>query len=129
MTKEYKTKKYVKYIELHISCPNMEIAERIANNLVQNKLVACAQMLNIGKSMYLWNWKIEKNEEILLLAKTRWRYFNKIEKSIKKVHPYTTPEIIALPIVKVNDEYARWIDESLGLKTIDFENDKVVKNN
>ena len=127
MVKEYKTKKYVKYIEIHVTCPNMEIAERIANSLVNDKYVACAQILDTWKSVYLWNWKIEKQNEILLLLKTRWRYFKKIEKTIKELHPYTTPEIIAIPIIKANDEYVKWIDESLWLKIIDFEKDKVIE--
>jgi len=128
MAKEYETKKYVKYIEIHITCPNTETAERIANNLVNNKYAACVQILDTGKSVYLWNWKIEKQNEVLLLVKTRWRYFKRIEKTVRELHPYTTPEIIALPIIKANDEYTRWIDESLGLKIVDFENDKTVKN-
>ncbi len=127
MAKEYETKKYIKFIEIHITCPNNETAERIANKLVNNKLVACAQILDTGKSVYLWNGKIEKQNEILVILKTRARYFNRIEKEVKQIHPYTTPEIIALPIVKANDEYLRWIDESLWLKVIDFENDKVKK--
>jgi len=124
MIKEYKTKKYVKFVEIHITCPNMEIAERISNNLVSNKYVSCVQVTELNKSIYLWNGKIEKQEEILLIAKTRARYFKIIEKAVKELHPYTTPEIIALPIIKANDEYIRWIDESLWLKVVDFENDK-----
>jgi len=124
--KEYQTKKYVKYTEIHITCPNMETAERIANHLVNHKYAACVQIIDTAKSVYLWNGKIEKQNEVLLIAKTRGRYFKKIEKTVKDLHPYTTPEIIALPIIKANDEYTRWIDESLGLKIIDFENDKAI---
>ena len=118
--KEYQTRKYVKYIQIHITCPNTDTADKIANYLVWNKLVACVNILPMQKSVYLWNWKIEKQEEILLIAKTRWRFFPKIEKIVKEMHPYTTPEIIALPIIKANNEYIRWIDESLWLKIVDF---------
>ena len=127
MAKEYETKKHIKFIEIHVTCPNINTAEKIANTLVNNKYAACVQIMSMWKSVYLWNGKIEKNDEILLIIKTRSRYFNKIEKAVKEIHPYTTPEIIALPIIKENEDYIRWIDESLGLKTIDFENDKSVK--
>ena len=128
MTKEYETRKQVKYVEIHITCPNMDTAERIANNLVNKKYAACVQIIDTWKSVYLWNWKIEKQNEVLILVKTRGRYFKRIENSVKELHPYTTPEIIALPIIKANDEYTRWIDESLGLKIVDFENDRTVKS-
>jgi periplasmic divalent cation tolerance protein len=71
MTKEYETKKYVKFIEVHITCPNMETAERIANSIVSNKYAACVQIMDLAKSVYVWNGKIEKEKEILLIAKTR----------------------------------------------------------
>ena len=128
MAKEYQSKKYVKYIQVQISCPNNEIASRIANSLVANKIVACIQIIPMLKSMYLWNWQIEMENEILLVAKTRWKFFSKIEKVVKDIHPSLNPEIIALPIVKIEDDYALKIDEALWLKTIDFENNKTVSN-
>jgi len=129
MTKEYQSKKYVKYIQIQIACPNDEIADRIANYLVANKIVACIQIIPMSKSMYLWNWQIEIENEILLVAKTRWKYFSKIEKIVKEIHSSHNPEIIALPIVKISDDYALKIDEALWLKTIDFEDNKTISDN
>ena len=121
MTKEYKIKKYIRYVEIKNTCPNMDTAEKIANSLVANKLVSCVNIQKFEKSIYLWNWKIEKKEEYLLTMKTRWRFFKKIEKIIKELHTYTTPEIIAIPIIKWNEEYLRWIDQSLWLNAVEFE--------
>jgi len=47
MTKEYETKKYVKFIEIHITCPNTNTAEKIANTLVNNKYAACVQIMSM----------------------------------------------------------------------------------
>lgn len=121
MSKSYKIKKYIRYIEIKTTCPNMDTTEKIANSLVANKLVSCVNIQKFEKSIYLWNWKIEKKEEYLLTMKTRWRFFKKIEKIIKELHTYTTPEIIAIPIIKWNEEYLRWIDQSLWLNAIEFE--------
>jgi len=125
--KEYSTRKYIKYVQISITCPNIETADKISTALVNRKLVSCVQITDTIKSVYLWNWKIEKNHELILTAKTRARYFLTIEKTVKELHPYTTPEIIALPIIKWSDEYLRWIDESLWLKTVDFKDNVVVK--
>jgi len=126
--KEYSTRKYIKYIQINITCPHMESANKISAALVSRKLVSCVQITDTIKSIYLWDWKIEKNHELILTAQTRSKYFLIIEKTVTELHPYATPEIIALPIIKWSDKYLKQIDKSLWLETIDFKNDITTKN-
>ena len=102
-----------KYCIVNINCPNEEIADKIANSLVTNKLASCVQIVQTWKSIYLWEWKIEKENEILIIVKTKLDLFDKIKKKVLENHPYDVPEIIALPIIEGNKEYLDWIDESL----------------
>lgn len=59
--------------------------------------------------MFWWQGKIDKVSECLLVMKTRKYLFNKLKKAVKSLHPYDVPEIIALPLVGINKEYAAWL--------------------
>ena len=64
-------------------------------------------------SLYWWKGNIEKDSESLLVVKTSLEKLPQLTEEVKKVHPYTVPEIIALPIIGGNEDYLNWIDESL----------------
>jgi periplasmic divalent cation tolerance protein len=66
-------------------------------------------------SIYWWKGNIERDRESLLVIKTSAQRLEELIKEVKSVHPYTVPEIIALPILGGNEDYLRWIDDSLGL--------------
>ena len=85
-------------------------AKRVINTVLENKLVACAQFLNIG-SHYVWKNKICHEPEILVLFKTRQNLYKKLESKIKELHPYEIPEIISVDIVNGLQSYFKWIDE------------------
>jgi len=95
------------------TCPNQEAGEKIAQFLLEEKRVACVNLLTGLKSFYWWKGKIEKEPEVLLLIKTRLDLFPQIQTAIENLHPYETPEIIALPIKKGNKSYLQWIRDSL----------------
>ncbi len=62
-----------------------------------------------ARSFYWWEGKICGEEEFILLIKTKASLFSRLEKRIKEIHPYTVPEIIALPIEKGSPEYLDWL--------------------
>lgn len=101
------------YIQISTTTANKEEAQKIAQYLVEQKLVACVQISGPIESTYRWKGKIEIANEWLCLIKTREDLFAKVESAIKKMHPYETPEIIAVPIVKGSKEYLKWIDYDL----------------
>src|ERR1044072_963081 len=82
-----------------MTAPSSEEAERIAEMLVKKKLAACVQVLPEMKSIYFWKGEVQRDNERLLLAKTTRANFEALEREVRAIHSYETPEIVALPIV------------------------------
>ncbi len=101
------------YIQVTTTTETKELAEKIAYSLVEAKLAACVQITGPITSIYRWRGKVENIQEWLCLIKTQDDLYNKVEATIKSLHPYETPEIIAVPIIKGSKEYLRWIDDGL----------------
>lgn len=97
------------YIQISTTTETKEQAQKIAKYLVGQKLAACVQISSPIESTYRWKGKVETAQEWLCLIKTRAPLFKKAEAAIKKLHPYETPEIIAVPIVKGSKEYLDWL--------------------
>lgn len=95
------------------TCPDQETAGSIAGQLVQNGLAACVNMVPAIKSVYQWQGKIEQDDEVLLIIKTRQDKFSQLEALIQQHHPYELPEIVAVPINTGLTGYLNWIDQSL----------------
>ncbi len=103
-----------KYVVVLVTTPTDKGLE-IADHIVRNKLGACVNVVPEISSIYWWKGNIEKDKESLLIIKTSAQILEELIREVKKVHPYTVPEIIALPIVGGSEDYLRWINDSLGL--------------
>ena len=104
------------YIIILCTINSIENAETIANNLVQDRLAACINIIPQIQSVYFWNGKIQNDEEFLLLIKTKKNLFNSVKEGITKLHPYEIPEIISIDITDGNQNYLTWIENN----TINF---------
>ena len=102
-----------KYIQVSTTTAKRADADRIAKAIVEKRLAACAQVLGPITSTYWWKGRIEVAREWLCLIKTEARRFRQVEKAIKELHPYETPEIVAVPIVRGSKDYLGWIGSSL----------------
>ncbi|WAJ69583.1 divalent-cation tolerance protein CutA [Catenovulum adriaticum] len=100
------------FVQVNISCPDVDVANTIATTLVNDKLAACTQLLAPITSTYQWQGQVETNTEYLLLAKTHHSLFSRLEDKVKQIHPYQVPEIIACPIQQVSDDYRTWLANS-----------------
>ncbi len=100
------------YLVVLITTPK-DKGEEIANLIIDRKLGACVNVVPEVSSVYWWKGNVERDREALLVVKTSMRRFPQLLKEVKEAHPYTVPEIIALPIVAGNEDYLKWIDESL----------------
>lgn len=99
------------YIVVFVTVASRKEAKQISRKILEKKLAACVNIISSISSQYWWKGKIDSSKEFLLIIKTKKELFSKLKDSIKKVHSYTVPEIIALPIVSGNVEYLNWIDE------------------
>jgi periplasmic divalent cation tolerance protein len=97
-----------------MTAANAEEAERIAQALVERRLAACVQILPAIKSVYRWKGEIASESEVLLLAKTSGEKFVELERAVRAVHSYETPEIIALPVNLASEPYLKWLIDSVG---------------
>lgn len=101
------------YVVVLITTPSREEAERIARDLLSKKLAACVNMVSDVKSLFWWEEKIDEANESLLVIKTRLDQMKELIESVKQIHSYTVPEIIALPIITGNTRYLEWINQTI----------------
>lgn len=101
------------YIEIIITIANKEDAEMMANNLVKSRLAACCQIAGPVMSIYTWKDELCKDKEYILTIKTRKSLFQKIKKHIIEKHTYDTPQIIAVDISEISEDYKNWMDENI----------------
>lgn len=104
-----------KYIVIFVTCLSKKEARYVANSLLKERLVACANIIDGVESFFWWKGKVDKSKESLIIIKTVMKNFGKIQKRIKKLHSYDVPEIIALEIGKGSSDYLNWISASVKL--------------
>lgn len=101
------------YLQVHTTAGSEEEATRISAALVERRLAACVQVIGPIASRYRWQGKVEIAEEWLCLAKTEASRYPELEATIRELHSYDEPEIVATPIAVGSAGYLAWIGESL----------------
>ena len=101
------------YIQVVTTTDKKEDAERIATYLVEKRLAACVQIAGPITSFYRWRGNIESAGEWQCWIKTKESLYMEIEKTIKSIHPYEVPEIIAVPIARGSREYLEWLEKEV----------------
>lgn len=91
--------------------PNKISITKIANQLIENKIIACVNITKIS-SIYTWNNKIENTTEYLAIFKTTQKNKKVLKEKIKETHPYQVPEIAEITITSINSSYLKWLTES-----------------
>jgi periplasmic divalent cation tolerance protein len=89
-------------------------ARRIADHLVETRLAACVQILPEIESVYRWNGDVQREKELLILAKTTADKFAALEESVRAIHSYETPEIVAVPASQISEPYRTWLIENVS---------------
>ena len=95
-----------------VTTASLAEAEKIAQNLVEQKLAACVNLFPVN-SWYLWQGKINCDNEYQLIIKTDLDKFSELKRQIETLHSYDVPEIIALSIVGGSRSYLSWLGENL----------------
>jgi periplasmic divalent cation tolerance protein len=92
--------------------PDEETAKKIARELVEGALVACANIVPSITSIYFWKGKVEESTEVLGIFKLTTARFDEFQMRLRALHPYDVPEIIRLNIAEGSPNYLSWISES-----------------
>ena len=100
-------------IAVFLTAPNTEEAAQLAEMLVGKQLAACVQILPEIASVYRWQGKIERQREVLLIAKTVSSKFAALEREVRAIHSYETPEIVAVPLTAGSASYLAWLRASV----------------
>ncbi len=100
------------YIEIHWTSGSIDEARRVCRYLVQERMVACAQIVPWVESIYMWNNQLETGQESKVILKTLKQRFEKIKEIILQNSSYDIPEIICFSIEEGNADYLDWIRES-----------------
>ena len=93
--------------------PDAATGEQLAQRLVEERLAACVNMLPAITSIYRWQGNIQKDAECLLIIKSRRDRFATLCETVRELHPYELPEIIAVPLIDGLPAYLSWIDQNL----------------
>jgi periplasmic divalent cation tolerance protein len=99
------------YIVVFVTAPEDEAVD-LAKTLVEERLVACVNIVPGLRSIYWWQGKVEDEPEVLCIMKTRSNLFESLRDRVRELHSYEVEEIVALPIVAGNPPYLDWIKEN-----------------
>jgi periplasmic divalent cation tolerance protein len=89
--------------------PDQAAAERVAADLIEKHLAACAQVVGPVSTTYRWQGKVERAHEWFCILKTTLQLLPRLEQRIRELHPYDIPEVIALAILAGDERYLDWI--------------------
>lgn len=98
-------------IEIQTTIDTREGALKIAQSLISNRIAACVQISGPITSIYRWKGNVEQTEEWVCTVKTRRDLYERVDQTIKEVHTYETPEILAKEIINGNEKYLLWIEQ------------------
>lgn len=97
------------FVVVLVTVPTHEIAASLARTLVEEKLVACVNILPGVRSIYSWQGSICDDAELLCVLKTRRALFSTVRERVIALHPYELPEVIALPLTLGHEPYLDWL--------------------
>lgn len=94
-----------------------DAAPALGRAMVEKRLCACVNLIPSVTSVYWWEGKVEEGQEVLMLFKTPQTLYAQFEAELKALHPYSVPEVLALPVAGGSAEYLRWALESCKKQT------------
>ena len=104
-----------KYLFVFCSCPDKVVADRLSQVLVEERLAACVSQVSGLTSVYWWEGKVCRAEEVLLLIKTTGQRLVNLTARIEALHPYDVPEIVSVPIAGGSERYLAWLGQTVSM--------------
>lgn len=96
---------------VYMTASSREEAKKIGRTLVEERLAACANVIDGMESVYWWQGKLTEDREAVLIAKTRADLVPALTERVRALHGYTVPCVVALPILDGNPDYLAWLGE------------------
>jgi periplasmic divalent cation tolerance protein len=93
-----------------VTAPDGQVAESLARVLVEERLVACVNVVPGLKSLYWWEGSVQSSDEVLMLAKARKGDVEAVAARVRELHPYEVPEVVATEVVAGLDSYLDWVN-------------------
>lgn len=100
---------------IYITASSRDEALILARRLVDERLVACANVLDGATSLYWWEGKVQEEREAIVIAKTRSTLVDAVVARVKDLHSYSCPCVVALPIDGGNPAFLAWVDGETGV--------------
>ena len=97
------------YALVLVAAPSPAIARKLARAALEERLIACANLVPRIESLYWWQGKIESGREVLLVLKSRRPLLARLEQLVHALHPYDTPEFLVLPLNSGSRRYLDWL--------------------
>jgi periplasmic divalent cation tolerance protein len=105
-----------KHVVVLITAPDRRTARALVKAALAARLVACANLVGGVESHYWWRGSLERSTEILVMFKTMRRHWPALERLVLSLHPYDTPEVVAIDLSRGNQRYLDWIQQSVESK-------------
>mmetsp|Transcript_44095 Transcript_44095/g.50973 ORF Transcript_44095/g.50973 Transcript_44095/m.50973 type:complete len:111 (+) Transcript_44095:71-403(+) len=99
-------------VACYVTVPSRAVADVIAQSLVSKQLAACVNIIPGIQSVYTWKGVVQRDEELLLMIKSRAQLFPLIVEDVKAHHPYDVPEVISVAIQDGHQPYLDWVHEN-----------------
>lgn len=98
-------------VVIFITTSTIDEARKIGNALLEERLIACVNIIPQVESIFFWQEKVCNEKEALMIIKTRRTLIDDVIKRVKAIHSYAVPEIIALPIISGSEDYLKWVGD------------------
>jgi len=105
---------HTEILTVFVTVPDVEVAERLGRTLVDERLAACANIVQDVLSVYRWEGEVRRDSEALVIMKTTADGLAALEARAIELHPYDVPEVLALPVVGGHGPYMDWVRTEVG---------------
>lgn len=107
-----------------VTTDGVKTSKKVSDAVLKTRLAACVNRIPGVVSQYWWKGRLVKSKEELLIMKTKKSLVPELIKNVKRVHPYSVPEVVAVDVLKGNEDYLKWVVEETRSSEVGVKNEK-----